>query len=109
MQRSVMWLVLASFAAASAAATAQQSQTASVEDIYIARSLRQSRGAATSYCAEARVGFAGATFEDQYTFEAVATRISDGKVTDANAGTIGRLHACLGQLADSTLSGFYAE
>jgi len=80
-----------------------------VEDIYIARSLRQSRGAPTAYCAEQRVGFGGSTFEDQYTFQSTTTRPSDGLLTNANVGTIGRLHACLGSTADPLTSNFYAE
>jgi hypothetical protein len=40
-----------------------------------------------------RTGFAGATMKDRYTFRAVATRTSDGLVTDADAGVIGQASA----------------
>ena len=84
-------------------------QSGSVEEIYVARSLRQSRGTHTAYCAQQRVGFAGSTFEDQYSFQSIATRPSDGLVTNANVNTIGRLHACFGSTADPLTTNFYAE
>ena len=79
------------------------------EQIYVARSLRLSRTEPTSYCAPERTGFPGATYEDRYTFHSVATRASDGLVTSANAGTIGRLHACVGATLDPLIRNFYAE
>ena len=82
----------------------------SVEDIYIARSWRESRVEPTSYCDAARTGFAGSIMEDRYTFHSVATRTSDGLITDADAGTIGELHACFGALPDDPASfNFYAR
>jgi len=54
-----------------------------VENIYVARSLRESRVAATEFCAQARVGFGDATVEDQYTFRSIATRVADGLMVDA--------------------------
>jgi hypothetical protein len=80
-----------------------------VEDIYIARSLRESRVTATEFCAEGRTRFAGARFEDRYTFRSTATRGSDGLMIDTNVQTIGRLHACFGSTADPATSSFYAE
>jgi polyvinyl alcohol dehydrogenase (cytochrome) len=48
--------------------------------------------------------------EDHYTFRAVATRTSDGLVIDADAGTIGDLHACFGPIpADPASFNFYSE
>ena len=83
---------------------------ASVEDIYIARSWRESRVEPTPYCDAARTGFAGSLVEDRYTFHSVATRTTDGLVTDADAGTIGELHACFSPLPDDAASfDFYAE
>ena len=80
-----------------------------VEDIYIARSWRESRNAPTAFCAESRSGFGGSTSEDQFTFRSLATRGSDGLVTDANVQTIGRLRACFGATSDPMLQNFYAE
>ena len=84
-------------------------QGGKVEDIYVARSLRLSRVTPTTYCAPDRVGFAGATAEDQYTFHSTATRSSDGLMIDAKVETIGRLRACFGSTADPLTSNFYAE
>ena len=90
--------------------SAAQVQPPSVEDIYIARSFRESRLEPTAYCDAARTGFAGATMEDRYTFRAVATRTADGLVTDADAGVIGELHACFGPLQDDPASfNFFAD
>jgi hypothetical protein len=81
----------------------------SVEDIYIARSLRESRIAPTEFCAQTRTGFGSATIEDQYTFRSTATRPADGLMVDANVNTIGRLHACFGSTQDPATANFYAE
>jgi hypothetical protein len=79
-----------------------------IESIYIARSMRESRIAPTAFCAQTRIGFDRATFEDQYTFRSTATRSADGLMVDTNVNTIGRLHACFGSTSDATLN-FYAE
>lgn len=76
-------LALAAFALSSQAGIAalqrsEADQGGHVEDIYVARSLRLSRLTPTAYCAQERVGFAGSTAEDQYTFHSTATRASDG-------------------------------
>jgi hypothetical protein len=80
-----------------------------VEDIYVVRSLRLSRIEATRFCAASRTGFAGMTTEDQYNFQSVRTKTSDGTVSDANVETVGTLHACFGATADPTRFSFYAE
>jgi hypothetical protein len=80
-----------------------------VESIYIARSLRESRGTPTQFCAQGRIGFGSATSEDQYTFRSTETRASDGLMVNTNVNTIGRLHACFGSTPDAAISNFYAE
>lgn len=82
---------------------------ASVEDIYIGRSWRESRGVPTEFCAAERTGLGRASTEDTYTFRSVSTRGSDGLVTDADVATIGRLHACFGPIGTRPGSFFYAE
>ena len=77
------------------------------ESIYIARSLRTSRITPTAYCDQQRIGFKG-TFEDQYTFQSVATQPADGRVTNPNVNTVGRLHGCVGS-SDPAVLNFYAE
>lgn len=86
----------------------QAAQPAQVEEIYIARSVRESRIASTEYCAEAKTGFKS-TIEDQYTFRSTATRAIDGRMIDTNVKTIGSGHACFGQSVNPTTYNFYME
>jgi hypothetical protein len=80
-----------------------------VEEIYIARSVRESRVTPTEFCAEAKTGFKS-TIEDQYTFRATATRTSDGRMIDTNARTIASGRACFGQTADNpAIANFYLD
>jgi hypothetical protein len=80
-----------------------------VEEIYVVRSLRESRSVPTAFCSADRTGFDSTQFEDRYTFRSVATRSSDGRVTDANVQVIGFLRGCVGQTADPLVVSFYAE
>ena len=84
-------------------------QPAQVEEIYIARSVRESRVAPTEYCAQAKTGFNSDSFEDQYTFRSTATRPSDGRMVDANIKTIGSGHGCFGRTADPAILNFYLD
>jgi hypothetical protein len=79
-----------------------------MEEIYIARSLRESRVAPTEFCREAKTGFTS-TIEDQYSFRATATRTSDGRMIDTNVRTIGSGRGCLGQVANTAIYNFYLE
>jgi hypothetical protein len=47
--------------------------------------------------------------EDQYTFRSTATRVTDGRIIDTNAKTIGSGHACFGQAANPATRNFYME
>jgi hypothetical protein len=96
-------------------ASAQSTQTvrrpaqpSQVEEIYIARSVRESSVAPTQFCAKAKTGFSSA-LEEQYTFRSTATRASDGRMLDTNVKTIGRGHGCIGQTADPAIFNFYLE
>ncbi len=80
-----------------------------VEDIYIARSLRESTAAPSDFCAKSRTGFATATREDRFTFRSTATRASDGLMMNTSVRIIGRIHACFGSTDDPVVSHFYAE
>ena len=88
--------------------TGLAAQPAQVEEIYIARSVRESRVAATEHCALAKTGFK-ANVEDQYTFQSTATRVTDGRMIDTNVKTIGSGHACFGQTANPAIRNFYME
>lgn len=80
-----------------------------VEEIYVVRSLRESRGAPTDFFGEDRTRVGKARVEDQFTFQSTAVRGSDGLIIDANVRTVGRLHACFGATSDPAVSSFYAE
>jgi hypothetical protein len=80
-----------------------------VEDIYVARSLRESRVDPTQYCSEDRAGFTGTAFEDRYTFHSVVTRAHDGLVTNPAENEIGRLHACVAPTLDPLVVNFFGE
>ena len=84
-------------------------QTSQVEEIYIARSVRESRVAPTKYCAQTKTGFNSDYFEDQYTFRSTATRASDGRMVEANIKTIGSGHGCFGRTADPAILSFYLD
>jgi hypothetical protein len=86
-----------------------RTQDAPVEEIYIARSVREARMPPTEFCAKARTGVDRPNAEDQFTFRSVATRNSDGRVIDTNAKTIGSAHACGGPTANPAISQFYGE
>lgn len=80
-----------------------------VEDIHIARSIRESQIPPTDFCTQAKTGFAHHVYEDRYTLQSIETRASDGAVTNDNVATIGRLRTCFGTTADPKTLHFYAE
>ncbi len=78
-----------------------------VEEIYVARSVRESRITPTEFCGEAKIGVK-ATFEDQYSFRSVAIG-SDGLIINPSVQTVGRLQACFGATSDPLVVSFYGE
>jgi hypothetical protein len=88
--------------------TAQATQPDQVEEIYIVRSVRESRVAPTEFCAKAKTGFES-TADDQYTFRSTAVSTDDGRMTDTSVKTIGSGHGCLGPNADPAILNFYLE
>jgi hypothetical protein len=79
------------------------------EEIYIARSVRESRMPLTEFCAKARTGVGNATIEDQFTFRSVATDTSNGRLLDTNVKTIGSIHTCFGPTANPAIFDFYGD
>jgi hypothetical protein len=87
----------------------QAAQPAQVEEIYIARSVRESRGSPTEFFAQSQTGFKS-TLEEQYTFRSTATRATDGRMMDTNVKTIGSGHGCFGPTPDNPANfNFYLE
>jgi hypothetical protein len=91
------------------AAAAGKESGQGVEDIYVVRSVRQSRIPATKFCDQARTGFENLRSEDEYVFRSISTRASDGLVVDASVQTVGRAHACFGPTSDPEIIDFYGE
>jgi hypothetical protein len=79
-----------------------------VEDIYVLRSMRETRSAAAAFCDASKIGFM-AKLEDRYVFKAVSTRPQDGKVVDARARDAGTLRACFEGAPGISETNFYAE
>lgn len=88
---------------------ARQNRKGNLEEIYFARSVRESRIKPTEFCAEARTGFANSVYEDRYTFRSISGSSSDGRMVDGNVRTIGTGHACFGETGDSKRLNFYGE
>jgi len=108
-----VFLALVAELCASVAAAPQVGNGASrldgqVEEIYIARNIRESRTAPTGFCAKTRTGF-HPTAEHQYLLRSVATRAGDSRVIDADVAAIGRFHACIGTTPGATPLKCYAE
>jgi hypothetical protein len=107
--RTVSAFVLAALAACSVGAQAarkiQPSPSTQVEEIYVVRSVVESSGTATEFCARERIGFAGATGEGQLTLRSTAIQASDGRMIDTNVKTVGSIHVCAGP----NVANFYGE
>jgi hypothetical protein len=82
-------------------ASAQSSQP---EEIYVVRSVRDSRVTPTEFCGREKTG-SDPVAEDQYTFRSIAVEPT-GRMTNANVQTVGDFHACFG--SEMPIS-FYAE
>ena len=75
-----------------------------VEEIYLARSLRLSRGATTDFCAAAKTGFK-ADYEDRYEFWAPV--VTSGRITDPMGMKIGSGRGCLDSVNNPASANFY--
>ena len=80
-----------------------------VEEIYVARAVRQSRIPPTRFCDESRIGFGNPLFEDHFAFRSIQTNPSDGRMVSSGAQVIGNMHVCFGATADPAKLGFHAE
>ena len=80
-----------------------------VEDIYVVRSVRLSRGEPTEFCSRSRTTFADAQSEDTFSFVPVATRSKSGLVKSTAGAQIGSARACFGLTSDPVVRNFYLE
>ena len=107
-------LPIAMLGCATPSTTSSSASTAtSHEEIYVLRSLREERTAASSWCTPERTGSTqtagGYMLEDRYTMWSVAVQPKDGRISDAKAGLAGELHACFGSTADPRVISFYTD
>jgi hypothetical protein len=95
---------------ASPQAQSKSARGGGVEDIYIVRSVRESRTIATQFCAAEKIGFSAESgAEDKFTLHSTASRGSDGLMTNSKVKPVGSLHACFGPTAEPLVFNFYAE
>lgn len=102
-------VLLALWCAASVAYAQDLDVQASVEEIFILRSVQLSRVAPTAFCDSERTGNPTPLNEGEYEFRAVTATASSGLVTSASGPTVGRLKGCFGATPDSSMLSFYAE
>ena len=71
-----------------------------VEEIYVVRSVNESRIAPTEFCAPAKTGIVDAVAEGRYSLRSISINASDGRLLNANVQTIGSGHGCFGPTAN---------
>ncbi len=78
--------------------------SATVEEIYILRSVREERvQPAPETCATAHSKLSEPAWEDRYTFRSVTTRPEDGRVPEAETDNVRSIRACFGKTSDPAL------
>ena len=84
---------------------------ASLEDIYILRSIREPREPVADWCASAKTGFDPFPMDAErfFSFWTVGVQPSDGKVVEAKNTRAAELRACFGATSERALQNFYAE
>jgi sugar lactone lactonase YvrE len=87
------------------------SRSASLEDIYVLRSIREQSTPVTQKCASSKTGFEPfpADAERYFSFWSISLRPQDGRVADAKHTRVAELRACFGPTADRARQSFYAE
>ena len=102
MTRSLLLLLIGALTAGAPSIVRSQDKAATsignsqVEEIYVARAVRQSRIPPTRFCDESRIGFGKTLFEDHFAFRSIQTDPSDGRMVSSDAQAIGNMHVCFG-------------
>ena len=86
-----------------------QSAASAIEDIYILRSVRESRAKPSDACAPSRSKLQEPAWEDQYTFRSIATNEADGHVVNADVKSVGSIRACFGKTKDPEVLELYGD
>jgi hypothetical protein len=82
---------------------------ASLEDIYILRSIREPREATADWCAASKTGFEPFATDPERFFSFWSLRAEGGKVVDAKVERVAELRGCFGATKDRPRQNFYAE
>jgi hypothetical protein len=81
------------------------------ESIYVLRSIREPVAGASRDCLAATTGFEpyASDAAREFSFWSLRSDPADGRVTDARAAQVARLHGCFGPTEDRTRQNFFAE
>ena len=104
------WMVAAALALWGAGAPVL-AQDASLEEIYVLRSIPEHRSSMVGSCAPSTTGFEPypADAERHFSFWSVNAQSETGRVVDAKDEKVAELRGCLGPTGDRTRQSFYAE
>lgn len=81
------------------------------EEIYVLRSIREPQPSNAGWCTQERTGFAPlpADADRKFSFWAVQTQPSDGRIINAKANLASSVRVCFGATADRSVTNFYGE
>lgn len=107
--RCSLILVIMTIALPVPAPSQDHNGTSDVEQIYVARAVREARTTPTAFCSPDKIGLGRALFEDRFTFRSIQTRPQDARIVNSAGEVIGNMHVCFGATSDSANITFYAE
>ncbi|TAJ86515.1 MAG: hypothetical protein EPO10_14930 [Reyranella sp.] len=104
------WLVAAAMVLSGAAASAA-AEDASLEEIYVLRSIREHQSAMAGSCASSTTGFEPypADAERHFSFWSVNVQPATGRIVDAKSMKVAELRGCFGPTSDRARQNFHAE
>lgn len=82
---------------------ADEAASSPVEEIYVLRSLRETRVKPTDFCSKLEAP----TSEDNYTFYTPEVSSENGLITNLKAKAVGNIHGCFGKSAEAGVFKFY--
>jgi hypothetical protein len=84
---------------------------ATLEDIYVLRSIREQHEPTDGWCTSAKTGFEQFPKDAErfFSFWSVGVRPEDGKVSETKAARVAELRACFGATDERPRQNFYAE
>lgn len=96
---------------ACAATQTTSAPIATLEEIYILRSIRERQETVTDWCASLRTGFEPFPVDAErfFTFWSTRSRPEDGRIVDVKHKRVADLRACFGPTNERARQNFYAE